>query len=432
MIPKDIPTQRQAALERDRLLGLRLEELLPDLMRRHGFDAWIVAGREYAEDPVLRTLLPATWLSARRRTVLLFLDRGPELGIERLAVARYGIGDLFRGAWDPAEQPDPWKRVADLLAESGARRIGINRSRTFAHADGLTSSEHAALLAALGPPFGERLVDAEALCVGWLETRHPEEVLRHGELVRLTHAVIRAGLDTVIPGRTSSEELVWWYRETLARAGLATWFQPLCSVQRADEPDGDGSFAEDPAGRCIEAGDLVHVDVGIALHGLHSDVQHHAYVLRPGESAAPAGLLAGFADMNLAQDLLLAEFAVGRSGNEALARTRAAMARRGIEGRIYTHPLGLHGHAAGATIGLWDNQNGVPGSGDWPIGANTAWSIELNVERAVPEWGGRRVLFMGEENAFYDGRRVEWLDGRQSSPTLIAGAGGLAPESADS
>ncbi|MBL7991220.1 MAG: Xaa-Pro aminopeptidase, partial [Candidatus Kapabacteria bacterium] len=87
--------QERAALQ-DSILELRLQRLAPELMRREGIDMWVIIGREYHEDPVLKTMLPATWLSARRRTILVLFDKGSNSdaksgGVERLAVARYDV-----------------------------------------------------------------------------------------------------------------------------------------------------------------------------------------------------------------------------------------------------------------------------------------------------------------------------------------------------
>ena len=113
-----------------------------------------------------------------------------------------------------------------------------------------------------------------------------------------------------------------------------------------------------------------------------------------GETAPPAGLTAGMVAGNRMQDLLMAEFVTGRTGNEILAASLAAAAAESIDALVYTHPIGLHGHAAGPTIGLWDQQAGVPGQGDYPLFPTTAHSIELSVEVAVPEWDGQAVFIM--------------------------------------
>jgi Xaa-Pro aminopeptidase len=388
-------------------------------MDRAGLDAWVVAGREYDEDPVLRTMLPATWLdTARRRTILLFLRA--EGGIRRMAVARYDVGDAFPSAWDPETQPDQWSRLADLLAEAGPARIGVNQSAVFALGDGLSASEREALVEHLGPALAARLVPAEAAAIGWLETRLPEEREAMAEACRASHGYLRRALspEVVIPGATTTADVEWWLREAVHAGGFGSWFHPTCTVQRGGGAARD-SFAGKPGETVIGPGDLVHVDFGIVADGYHTDQQQHAYVLLPGETRAPDGLVAGMALANRLQDLLMDELAAGRSGNEVLAATRAAAVAEGLDGLVYTHPIGLHGHAAGPTIGLWDNQVAVDGQGDYRVWPSTAYSIELQARAAVPEWDGQVVQFMLEEDAWFDGAGCTFLDGRQTEPWLI-------------
>lgn len=418
-MPRVLSLRERAELQ-DAWLERRLETLLPGLMRREGIDAWVLVAREYNEDPVVRTMLPSSWLSARRRTILYYHDHGGERGVERLAVARYDVGATARGAWDPAEEPDQWARLAELVRERDPARLALDVSSTVALADGLTHSEHGALLAALGPELAARVVSAEGLAVGWLETRTPEELEAYPSVVRLAHAILAEGLSerAVQPGATTTDDLSWWLRERAAGLGLDVWFQPHVSVQRAGDAAAEASFAAREGPRTIRRGDLVHVDFGIEYLGLHTDTQQHAYVLHAGEDDAPEGLRRALALGNRAQDLLLAELVDGRTGNEVLGAALGAARAEGLRAMIYTHPLGLHGHGAGPSIGLWDRQDGVPGTGDLPVRASTAWAIELGVTADVPEWG-REVRVMLEEDALFDGTRVHWLDGRQTELHLI-------------
>ena len=396
---------RSEAAARDHLLTRRLDTLIPQLLAETGIDCWVLIGREYAEDPVLATMLPATWLSARRRTILVLTPK------ERFAVARYPVGQAFPGVWVPEDEPDQWTRLVALLTELDPKTIGVGMSVDQAHADGLTATERDALLESLPPPLRKRVTSADVLGLRWLETRLPEERATYVEATEVAHALLRRGLsrEAVTPGTTTTTDLEWWYRQTVHDAGLGAWFHPTVTVQRP---------TEDP-GTTITGGDLVHVDFGIVYASLCTDQQEHAYVLAEGERAAPDGLQRGLQSANRIQDLLMASFESGATGNEILRRALDACAAAGLDATIYSHAIGLHGHGAGMTIGLWDQQGGVPGAGDHPLHANTAHSIELMGISTVPEWGGQDVRFMLEQDAWFDGTECTWLDGRQTELHLI-------------
>lgn len=404
---------------RDSTLERRIEQLLPALMRRTGIDVWLLIAREYNDDPVLQTFLPARWPTARRRTILLIHDRGPEAGLETLAFARYPVG-RFKAAWDPEAEPDQWAALAAKLEALDPRVVAVNRSENFALADGLSGTEYEQLAAALSPALRGRLASAEPLAVGWLETRLPEERARHGEAVALAHALLAEGLSSAVvtPGETRTDELAWWFLEALRDRGLTSWFHPSVSVQRAGVGDESGE-AKSLYNVTIQPGDLVHVDFGLRYLGLYTDTQQMAYVLPRGADEAPPWLAAAMARGNRLQDLLTNAFVAGRSGNGVLRAALEGARAEGIGGAIYTHPLGVHGHAAGPTIGMWDQQGGVPGPGDYPLYPNTAYAIELYASYAPPPWGGRRVRIKLEEDAFFDGEAVTYLDGRQTAFHLI-------------
>ena len=402
----------------DAWLKERLDTLVPKLMRRDGVDMWILIAGEYNEDPVARTMFPATWLSARRRTVLIFHDKGDR--VERLAVARYPVGD-FAAAWNPEEQPDQWARIAAIVAERDPNKIAVNMSEHAPLADGLSASHRDALVRAIGPRFAGRIASHDRLALGWLETRIGREVEAYPAIARISHAIIEEGLSeaAITPGVTTTEQLSWWFRERIAALGLDTWFHPSVNIQRPST----GTFAIAtmgvPKADVIRAGDLLHLDFGLDYLGLKTDIQRMAYVLRPGENEAPKGLRDGLAKMNAVQAAVRSELRTGRTGNQVLAAARARAKARGIAATVYTHPIGYHGHGAGTSIGLWENQSGVKPGGDYPVHPDTAWSIELNAEHQVPEWGGQKVRFMFEENGFFDGEDFRFFDGSQEEMILI-------------
>jgi len=412
-LPAILPAREQAAII-NRILAERLDTIIPQIMREAGIDMWVLMAREYFEEPVVASMLDAENMHARRRTILVFFDPGEGKPVERLTVSRYGLGGLFAPAWKPEEQPDQWKAVADIITARNPAKIAVNISDLSAFGDGMTVSQYGLMRAALPEAYHARIVSGERLATRWLETRSPSEMAIYPGIVRIAHALIGEAFSrkVITPGVTTAADVQWWYRDRLRGLGLVPWFHPSVAIQRQGAKgmlDGD---------TIIQPGDLLWTDFGITYLRLSTDTQHLAYVLKPGETEAPAGLRAGLANSNRVQDIMRGHFRVGRSGNEVLALSRSDAIAQGLEPSIYSHPIGTHGHGAGPSIGFWDNQQPEP-RGVGAIYPNTAWSIELTTYATVPEWGGQRVDFRTEEDAFFDGQEVRFIDGRQTAITLI-------------
>ncbi len=418
-IPAILPLKKRGEVK-DQWLKERVSTVLPDLMRREGIDMWLLISREYNEDPVLKTMLPSFWLSARRTTILVIYDNGQEL--ETMACARYDVGEVFKKAWDKEKEPDQWKRLAEIIAEKKPQKIGINRSEHFGLADGISSYHYDQLMKYLPETDRQKVVSAEKLAIGWLETRTENEMIVYQQVCRIAHAIIQEGFSEQViqPGVTTTEDVVWYYRDRIRALGFTAWFHPTVDIQMHDPESNEQlrSFSKRPDLEVIRPGDLVHVDFGITYLGLNTDTQQNAYVLRPGETDAPDYLKVAHNTGLRLMDILTSHFKTGRTGNEILAATRSQAIDEGIKPSIYTHPIGYHGHGAGTMIGLWDQQEGVPYRGDRPMYSNTAYSIELNAKVFVKEWN-KEVRMMMEEDAFFDGEQVRYIDGRQNELYLI-------------
>ncbi|MEO1254578.1 MAG: M24 family metallopeptidase [Bacteroidota bacterium] len=406
----------------DMWLEQRIKNVLPEVMKRSGIDMWIIIASEYNEDPVIKTLLPATWQSARRTTMLIAYDPGDGKPLETFGMSRYNTGKLFKTIWNKEEQPDQWKALADMIIEKNPKKIGINKSETFALADGISSTHYDMLMEVLPERYHQKVTSAEKVAIGWLETRIESEMTVYQNIVRIAHQIIAEGFSEKIiqPGVTTTDDVVWWYRDRIRKLGFTAWFHPTVSIQRKDPESFDHlrSFSERPELQIIYPGDLLHVDFGVSYLRLNTDTQQHAYVLKRGEEEVPGFLKNAFKQGNRVQDILTSNFKTGRSGNEILKRTLDQGKAEGLKPVIYTHPIGFHGHGAGPTIGLWDQQEGVPGKGDYPLFPNTAYSIELNAGVYLEEWG-KEIRIMLEEDAYFDGETVKYIDGRQTEIMTI-------------
>lgn len=406
--------REQAVLVRSWIVK-RFETLLPSLMRREGFDMWILVSREYNDDPIFRSMAPLTTYSSRRRTLLVFFDRGGERGVERISVGRFDYDGLYRV--HKTLNHEQWEGLRHVVEERDPKSIGINTSEHWNHADGLTATEKENLLKALGPKYAARVRSAEMLAVSWLEVKLPEETDAYRHVMRVAHQVIAEAFSNrvIVPGQTTTEDVVWWMRQRVAEMGLSKWFHPSVDIQRkggAPEPGEAGHGV-------IQRGDLLHCDFGIVYLGFSTDTQHNAYVMRPGESEAPRGLRDGLAAANRLQDITLAEARPGVTGNQALAAALKQAKEEGLTPSIYCHAIGYHGHAAGPPIGMTDYQDGVPVRGNYVFRPDTWHSIELNVRHKVPEWDNQEVRFALEEDAALLASGWDWIDGRQTEIYLI-------------
>jgi len=402
---------QKQALTINEVLNDRIDNLLPKLMDDANIDCWLIISREYNEDPILKTFLPAEWISARRTTILVFNRDKKNNTLKSYAIARYQVGKRIQAAWNPEKEPNQWKALSKLIDSLNPNQIGLNTSMDYGHADGLHLTEFNELKNAMSPSQLKKIVSAEKLGVAWLETRTEKEMALYPTLLAITHQIIKEGFSNQViqPNQTSTNDLVWWFRQKLIDLGLSTWFHPSIEIQRRVSNENDA---------IIRPGDLLHVDFGISYLRLNSDVQEHAYLLLPNEKVAPDELVAAFSKTNRLQDILTTNFKTGRTGNAILAASIQQAKAEGIQPSIYTHPIGSHGHAAGTTIGMWDMQQGVPGSGDYAMRPNTCYSIELNATHTIPGWN-KPVRIALEQNGFFNGSGFEYLDGRQKTIHLI-------------
>jgi len=410
---------KERALKIDEIQKDRFDNLLPKLMEDTEIDLWVLITREYNEDPVIKTLLPPTWLNARRQTILVFSKNKDSEGITSAAITRYPFGKLIPSIWNKEKQPNQWQALADYIVSKNPKNIGINTSKSFALADGLVKTDYDALMQVLPEAYKSKVVSAEQLAIGWIETRTAKEMVLYEDLVAITHQIIAEAFSSkvITAGKTTTDDVVWWLREKVLSLGLDTWFHPTVDVQRANESD---LYAFDSKSKfdIIQPGDLVHCDFGISYLSLNTDCQELAYVLKPGEKQAPDFLVAALAQGNQVQDIFTNNFKAGVSGNVILKKSLEAGRAEVLRPQIYTHPLGTFGHSAGTTLGMWDSQNGVAVNGDYPLHLNTAYAIELNTSVYIDEWK-KDIRIMLEEAGFFGSDGFRYINKRQEKLLLI-------------
>lgn len=400
-------------------LRWRLDNIIPELMRREGIDMWLVINREYNEDPVYMTMVPEPTMYARRTSILMFVDRGGEKGVERLSGSYYGMRGWYKGTWTDKNKKQ-FESLAEVIREINPKKIGIDVSPTWRFGDGLTASLKEKLEEAIGPDLSSRFVSAENLCVGWLETRSPMEISVYRHICGIAHDIIQEFFSNrvITPGLTTTEDVVWWIRQKMLDLGLETWFQPSISLQRHAKLE--KRYEDNPL--LIQRGDLLHCDIGIRYLGLCTDMQWQAYVCRRGEEDAPAGLKQALMRANEVGRIFLGEFKTGRTGNEITDTVMKTATDAGLRPLLYSHPLGFHGHAAGPPMDarpVTSAPEGIRVNMEYPLYPNTAYSIEFSATTSVPEWDGQDVRIGFEEDAIFVDGVCRFIDGHQKRFLLI-------------
>jgi Xaa-Pro aminopeptidase len=416
----NILPERERARVMDEWLKWRLENILPDLMRREGIDLWLVIVNESDPGPVYFTLMPATTLYVVRTSILMFHDRGKDLGVERLTAGSSRIGDWYKPTWLDKKGKRQFENLAEVIKKLNPKRIGVNTSPLWYFGDDLTAGLKDKLVAALGPDLSKRLVSADRLAVGWLETRSPQELSVYRHVCGITHDLIHEFFSNrvIVPDVTTTDDVEWWFRQRVRDLGLDPWFHPGISVQRSQAGSSKGA----PDDGVIRRGDLLHCDVGLKYLGLHSDMQWSAYVLKPGETDAPEGLKNALGRANRVADIFMSEFREGRTGNEVVDEAMQKATAEGLRPLIYSHPIGVYGHAAGPTMDARALENAPENTrarGQYPLFPNTAYAIEFSATTSVAEWGNQDVEIGYEEDAVFTAAGCRFIDGRQMALLLI-------------
>ena len=399
-------TVKQQCALHDGILKERLATLMPRLMRECGVEMWVVISREYDEDPLFKTLVPALVKNAGRTTCLVFsLDAEGRYEALNLSRPNPRFDGFYTQAMD--RRDDVFQALNHLIARKRPSRVHVDVSNECPMADGLSKNLYERMVTATNG--GVRFVSAEEIAIRWIETRTARELELYPGIYKLMMDIVDEvfSADFITPGVTTTTDVEWGIMQRVNALGLPCWFSPDVDLQRRGGTD-FRMFDE-----VIRPGDIVHCDVGLVCLGLHTDTQRNVYIGLPGEKAIPAGILAAYRTGCRFQDIVRGQYAAGRTGNEILRRSLEQARAEGIRAMSYCHPIGVFGHSAGPCVGLFDNQAFVPGHGEYVMHDDTCYALELNITQAVPEWGGQDVCMMLEETIAFTGGETRFMDDKR-------------------
>lgn len=414
--PQVLPMRQRAEVIR-RLLKRRLDTILPLAMREKGFDLWIILCQEDNLDPVFKTLIPMdTWCPILQ--MLVFYDRGSEAGIECINISGTDTHDLYDRPYKGQLEKKQWPLLRKVVEERDPKRIGVNIGSVQWSAGGLTYSLYNQLTQNLPAQYVARLASAEPMATRWLATLTDDEVQLYKHVVNIAHAILAEcySQKAITPAVTTTMDLEWYYWQRCADLGLEVSFKPHFNLVRSKAMREKFGWED----RVIRAGDFVHSDVGIKYLRLNTDHQELAYVSRQGEDDAPESMRKLMQEANRLQEIFMAEFRYGLSGNELLANILTRAKNEGVPNpRVYSHSLGLFLHEPGPLIGLPWEQERCMGRGDVKLEYSSAFSMELSVADIVPEWDKQQVRMGIEEDVIFTTDGCRLIDGRQTEFYII-------------
>ena len=408
-----LPLKQQENIQDD-WLGQRLDTILFEAMEKAGIPMWIVVSKEYNEDPVVKSITPCIHDTSGRLAIYIFYLEKTSGQLERYFIGSThpDMNTLYKFIWNRSSETQ-WERLRKLIEEKQPDKIAINHSNHIAVADGLTHSLHQKLIEEIGS-YSDKLVSSEYIVTHWFLKRIEEEMTACPFLADLTNNLAKQAIsnEVIVPGITSTDDVVHWIRQSVRDLGLNTSFYPTVDIQR------QGCEVDRLSPAIILPGDIVHLDFGLEYLGLSTDTQQLAYVLKQGETNAPQGLLDAFKQALEMEDIVLKTMVAGTTGNEVFETSITMAKQKNIQAMLYSHPIGVHCHEAGPYIGLYDQQKSIPFKGDFEVVSNSAYALEFNIKAYIPEWQQETFIYLEQPIAVYnDG--ADYLTPRQETFYLI-------------
>lgn len=386
----------------DVCLKERLELVLPEVMQECGIECWLIACREYNEDPIMKFITPCHFPTARRLSIFLFFHKD---GVtRRITVSRPDeeLARFYDREYDVKSETQ-MEALIRVLRQHDPKSIAINVSEDgYAYTDGLSHSLYEMLMKELPADLSSRFVSAERLGLRYLETRTPTELKYYPEVMAEAMEIIEAAFsdEVITPGKTTCRDVMDFMEQMTNDKGLSLWFPATVDLQRKGGMLGESTV--------IGRGDLLHCDFGIVYLNLCTDTQRLAYVLREGENDLPEELAEAMKHNNRFQDIVRENMARGLSGNEVFNRSIEEGRREGLRPVLYSHPCGLFGHSAGPMIGRWDHQQGDLPHGQALLRNDTSYALELSVIEHLDIYEQDTYIFTEETVVLHDGK-VDFL-----------------------
>lgn len=387
----------------------KFDLVLPEAMRENNIAMWIVTNREGNLDPLYADMGEGY---VGGNAYYIFTDTGDER-IERAALGVGGYLLKEGGTYDYFGSADELKV---FVTKRNPKSIGLNMSKNFGGADGLTHSAYLELTEILGETYAKRFVSAEKLVSDFRSRRVASEIAIYGEAGEFSYTIAERAFsnEVITPGVTTLEDVAWFMKEEQFKNNLGSSFG-MPSVYITG-PDGVVATSTD---RIIQRGDVLMLDWGVGLMNMFTDMKRVAYVLKEGETKVPVGIQNAFDQGVQVRDIIKKIIKPGVTAQKAEDAVYAALTKAGFNKMkgfnkftdldktdviIGCHSVGNWGHGIGPSIAFFN-----PVRLGYELKPSNLISIELFAYTKIPEWGGKKLRVPLEDDAVITARGVEWL-----------------------
>ena len=330
----------------------RIAILLPRAMEAAGVDAWLTLCRENNNDPLADHIggenAGGTAAFLFYRDADGFHSRVYSPVGEATALTELAIHDEVVPV---ARGDSAIDHVVEFIRQQQFKRLAVNSAADNAQADGLSYSQRRALEAALGPLLSTRMVSSEPLVYEWLSIKLPAEVEIMREAAALTARWQIEAYRQIVPGETTDADLARFLKAKMAEHGVGDGWAPDQNPAINSGPDRGHSH---PTEKVITPGDVIQTDFGIKLFDRWvSDIQRFAYVLKPGERAAPEDIQHYWDSARDGGRAAFEAMKPGVRGIDVDAAQRKLMGKNGSEYVMWStgHPVGYVAHDTGPNLG---------------------------------------------------------------------------------
>lgn len=369
----------ESKIPRDLHLQIAKEkhDLLPAIMEELNIDCWIVFARSTAAipDPVMELVVVGdiVWKAA-----FIFSLKNGKFNKTAIVGNHDVINEEEKGIWDKVLGykegiSELFKKFIDDL---DPKKIAIDYSTDDVTSDGLTYGMYI-ILSDILADHKKKFLSAENIIQKLRGRKSKTEIELITKSCEMTKGIYeRIGLQVKV-GMVETDVQKMFHDE-VAKLGVVTaWQAHSCPAVDAG-PDKEIGHAGPKPDIKIKAGQTLHYDFGVKLHGYCSDIQRMYFFGK--EEDIPEELIHAFETVHGAITRAAEFIKPGVKGYEVDKIARDYVLERGYEeyGHALGHQVGTKTHDGGTLLGpLWERYRDIPKG---LVEENMVYTLELNVK----------------------------------------------------